>query len=314
MREYDVHTLDVFTDRIFGGNPLAVFPDARGIDGATMQRIARELNLSETVFVLPPEAGGTARVRIFTPGREVPFAGHPTVGTAVFLAGEGAVDLGADGVHPVILEEAVGPVSVDVTVSGGEALSGRLTAAVAPSELPFEVARGEIAAMVGLTEEEIGFDPVAAGLGDFADPELPIVFASAGLEFLMVPVQSLEAAQRSSLDTSVWSRLLPVGSPSRMVYVVAPGGADGVDLHVRMYAPDIGVPEDPATGSACAAMGGWLGARLRPGRSSWSVEQGVEMGRPSRLELQVEVGESGVDTIRVGGDAVRVTRGVMRVP
>ena len=315
MREFAVHTLDVFTDRVFGGNPLAVLPDARGISDADMQRIARETNLSETVFVLPPEGAGDARVRIFTPGREVPFAGHPTVGTAVFLADAGLVDVPSDGTRTIVLEENVGPVAVDVRIENGRGVHGRLTAAVAPEEIAFDGSLAECAAMIGRPVADLEVRADGDGwnsLGGLLRDPSPC-WASAGLEFFVVPVRDRAACAASRLDSETWRRVLPAGSPSTMVYVVAPGDGD-TDLHVRMYAPDIGVPEDPATGSACAALGGWLGARLDPGVYEWSVAQGIEMGRPSRLDLEVRVGPDGVEAIRVGGAAVRVLDGTMRVP
>ncbi len=317
MARYRYHTLDVFTDRIFGGNPLAVFPDGRGLDGATMQRIARELNLSETVFLLPSEGEGDLRARIFTPGAEVPFAGHPTVGTAVLAVSEGLAGRGeGDGVRRVVLEEGVGPVAVEVEVRDGEAVAGTLTAAAVPTEVAFPGDPGEVARMLGVDEGDLGFDleggapalaPLRPGVG-FAP-----AWASAGLEFFVVPVRSVEVAQRARLDEGVRAGLLTDPDRATMVYVVAPGEGDA-DLRVRMFAPEIGVPEDPATGSACAALGGWLGLRSVDGVHPWSVEQGIEMGRPSRLALEIRVAGGAVDRIRVGGGAVRVASGEMTVP
>lgn len=311
MREYPYYTLDVFTDRPFAGNPLAVFPHAEGLEGEAMQRIARELNLSETVFVLPPETpSGTRRVRIFTPGREVPFAGHPTVGTAFFLVAEGLVPLEGDEVT-VVLEEGVGPVPVKVTAREGRVTAAELTTAAAPREVPVPWSAPELGALVSLPAEAVGMDGAALGVRG----ELLPAFASAGLAFLVLPVRSLEHAEAAALDSGVWARLLPPGSESRMVYVVAPGGrGDGVDAHVRMFGPDVGVPEDPATGSAAAALGGYLGFRAPDGEHRWTLEQGLEMGRPSRLGLSVEVAGSVASRIRVGGAAVLMSRGLMRAP
>lgn len=316
--EYRYHTLDVFTDTPFAGNPLAVFPDAEGLTDDQMQRIARELNLSETVFAFPAVTpAGTRKVRIFTPGREVPFAGHPTVGTAFFLVASGLVP--AEGPEvTVVLEEGVGPVPVRVTLEGGEPVSAELTAAAIPTEVPAPWSPAELGALVSLPADAVGMNGSGLGIpGRLAGipGRLEASFASAGLAFLVLPVRSLEDAEAAALDSAVWARLLPPGSESRMVYVVAPGGrGDGVDAHVRMFGPDVGVPEDPATGSAAAALGGYLGARAPQGTHRWILEQGVEMGRPSRLELTIVVEAGAAREIRVGGPSVLMSSGMMRVP
>ena len=309
--EYRYHTLDVFTDTPFAGNPLAVFPEAEGLTDGQMQRIARELNLSETVFVLPAETpAGTRKVRIFTPGREVPFAGHPTVGTAFFLVASGHVPA-EGGEVTVVLEEGVGPVPVRVTLQGGEPVSAELTAAAAPTEVAAPWGPAELGPLASLPADAVGM----AGPGLGVPGRLEPAFASAGLAFLVLPVRSLEDAERAALDSAAWARLLPPGAESRMVYLVAPGGrGSGVDAHVRMFGPDVGVPEDPATGSAAAALGGYLGARAPDGTHAWILEQGVEMGRPSRLELTVEVEGGTAREIRVGGPSVLMSSGTMRVP
>ncbi|MDT8342192.1 MAG: PhzF family phenazine biosynthesis protein [Longimicrobiales bacterium] len=307
----DYHILDVFTDTPFAGNPLAVFPDARGLTAGQMQRIARELNLSETVFLLPAgSAAGTRRVRIFTPGREVPFAGHPTVGAAFFLVASGQVPLEGDEVT-VVLEEAVGPIPVRVRGRGGVPVSAELTAAAPAHETPAPWDRATLGALVSLPGEAVGMPEGQAGVAGPWDP----AFASAGLAFLVLPVRSRELAGRAALDSAVWRRLLPEGAESRMVYVVAPAGEEeDADFRVRMFGPDVGVPEDPATGSAAAALGAYLGSRLPDGLHRWRLRQGVEMGRPSRLALTVEVQGGAARVIRVAGAAVRIAQGSMRAP
>jgi trans-2,3-dihydro-3-hydroxyanthranilate isomerase len=307
---FDYHTLDVFTDRVFGGNPLAVFPDGAAVPDALMQPIARELNLSETVFILPPgSADGTRRVRIFTPGREVPFAGHPTVGTAFFLVATGAVPAGDGDRVTVVLEEGVGPVPVEVTLIEGRPVKARLTAAVAPSEARAGLEAADLARLLGLEHRDIGAELPGAGV------RLEAAFASAGLPFLVVPVRDVAAVSRARLDTAAWRELLPEHAPSRMVYVVAPAEPDAeVHARVRMFAPDIGVPEDPATGSAAAALGGYLGRRAGDGEHGWELEQGVEMGRPARLTVEARVEGGRVTSIQVGGAAVLVGRGTLDVP
>jgi trans-2,3-dihydro-3-hydroxyanthranilate isomerase len=310
------HTLDVFTDRIFGGNPLAVFPDATGIPEACLGKIARELNLSESVFVFPATEGGTRRIRIFTPGAEVPFAGHPTIGTAFLLVDEGSAEWTSDPgetVVKIVLEETVGPVPVDVFLEGGRATSARLTTAGAHQEWPLDVEAGALAAMLGLDAADIG---VPGGLtGANPTRALEPCFASAGLPFAIVPVRSVEAAGRARLDEATRTRVLGSSPRATFVYVVAPGGDPGVDLHVRMFAPEIGVPEDPATGSACAALGGYLASRLEAeaGEAVWRVEQGIEMGRASILDVDVLTEHGRPTRVRVAGRCVRVARAEMEI-
>jgi trans-2,3-dihydro-3-hydroxyanthranilate isomerase len=314
------HTLDVFTDRTFGGNPLGVFPDAAHLPGDLMQRIALEMNLSETVFLGPPETpSGAARVRIFTPGREVPFAGHPTVGTAIFLASQGVQAPGVQAGTPVgddgsgeitlMLEENVGPVPVVVRFEDGRPIFARFTTAVLPEHRPSPHSVEDLAAMIGLDPADIGgMEPDGSELS----PEM----VSCGLEYFVIPVRTIDAVRRSVLDTARWQRMLADGW-AHHVYVVCMDaeGAD-VDVHVRMYAPGSGVPEDPATGSAAAALGGYLSAANGSERASlsWTVEQGIEMGRPSLLYVEAERQDGATSAVRVGGSAVHVSRGTMSVP
>lgn len=293
---YRYHTLDVFTDRVFGGNPLAVFPDARGLSGAQMQSVARELNLSETVFVLPPEAGGTRRVRIFTPGGELPFAGHPTVGTAILLVALGEVRA-EDGEVEVVLEEGVGPVPVRVRVRGGEPEFAQFTAAQAPELLPPPPAPAELATVLGLEVADIDGEPVVV---------------SCGVPFTVIPLRDADALARARLDTAAWERVL-ARTDAPGVYPVVPARPGGT-VRVRMFAPHMGIGEDPATGAAAAALGGYLGRGADDGTHRWTVEQGVEMGRPSRIELEADVANGRVAAVRVGGSAVRVSEGTMEIP
>jgi trans-2,3-dihydro-3-hydroxyanthranilate isomerase len=309
-------TLDVFTDRQFGGNPLAVFPDASGIPDRLLSAIARELNLSETVFVYPPDTpAGTRRVRIFTPGAEVPFAGHPTVGTAWWLVASQSVptfELEPDEPVSVVLEEGVGPVQVEVRRDRGGPTSARLTTAAEHEEWPLDAPAGALAAMIGLDSDDIGLPD---GLGG-ATRSLEPAYASAGLPYVVIPVRSQAAAARARLDASVREHTLGSNPPATFVYVVAPAEDSGVHLHVRMFAPEVGVPEDPATGSACAALGGYLGRRLltADGEAAWEVQQGLEMGRPSRLSVDVRVEAGRPTRVRVGGSAVLVAHAEMEIP
>lgn len=317
------HTLDVFTDRIFGGNPLAIFPDAAPIPPSLLGAIARELNLSETVFVYPPESpAATRRVRIFTPAGELPFAGHPTVGTAWFLVASGRVATpsgSAAGAVTVVLEEGVGPVSVEVSIHDGRPTSARLTTAAPHREWPLDAPPAALAAMLGVAPDDIGLPgglPRAADSRHAATTALEPAIASAGIPFLIVPLRSAAAVARARLDDAARRVLLRTAPPGTMVYPIGPAAGPDTDLHTRMFAPEIGVPEDPATGSACAALGGYLAARLdlAEGESAWRVAQGVEMGRPSLLELDVLVEGGRPIRVRVGGRCVEVARAEITIP
>jgi len=301
-----VHTLDVFTEQPFGGNPLGVFPDAAHLPTDLMQKIARQMNLSETVFLGPPETpGGTARVRIFTPAVEVPFAGHPTVGTAIFLAagGEGRAATGSNEVT-LVLEENVGPVAVKVRMDGARPVFAQFTTALLPEHRPSGHDLADLAAMVGLDPTEVGFEGLA--------PEM----VSCGLPYLVIPVRTLDAIRRAALDIALWRRLV-ADSWAHHVYLVCPQAeGQGVDFRVRMFAPGSGVPEDPATGSAAAALGGYLSAAdgRDEGTLSWALEQGIECGRPSLLYVEADRSGGATAAVRVGGAAVTVSEGTMTIP
>jgi trans-2,3-dihydro-3-hydroxyanthranilate isomerase len=304
MRTYEFETWDVFTETRFGGNPLGIFPSAQGLTDTEMQSIARELNLSETVFLLPPQAGGHTGVRIFTPGFEVPFAGHPTVGTACFLADAGRVALEA-GHASITLEEKVGPVPVTIRAEDGRATFARLTTAQAPSLSDAGLSPADAARIVRLSADDLA--------SSIEDVPCHAAHASAGLPYLVIPVKNVESLGRAELDDAARAELVPMDAPGRFVYLVAPTEAVDVDYRVRMFAPEAGVPEDPATGSAAAALGAYLGPRLPEGLHRRVLEQGIEMGRPSRIELEVDVREGAIDRITVGGHAVPVTRGTLEL-
>ena len=289
---------DVFTDQPFAGNQLAVVLDAGGLDGAAMQAIAREFNFSETTFVLPPERGGDVRVRIFTPGKEVPFAGHPTIGTALVLAEQGRVEHPAD--EPVlVLEEAAGLVPVRLRWDGGRFVFAELEAPEAPSFVPAPPAH-QLAPVIGL-------DP-----GDLVTTHGLPEGASTGLPFLIVELRDRVVLGRARFDGGAFERILG-DTPHDHLYLVARDGGPGIDFQVRMFAPGAGVAEDPATGSAAAAFGGWLSERggLGDGEHRFVLAQGLEMGRPSRLEVTVVRSEGALAAIRVGGGAVIVMEGTL---
>jgi trans-2,3-dihydro-3-hydroxyanthranilate isomerase len=298
---YRYVTCDVFTSRRFGGNQLAVLPDARGLSDAQMLAVTREFGYSESVFVLPPETGGTRRVRIFTPGGEVPFAGHPTVGCAVVLAHAGLVTL-AGRRGRVVLEEGVGHVPVSLRL-GPEGAFAQFTAARLPESGPTPPPREALAAMLSL-------DPA-----DLLDGEWAPEGVTCGLPFLLVPLRDRDAVRRSRMRTEHWERTL-AGWWSEMVLVFSRDPEHGgAGARARMYAPGIDVPEDPATGSAAAALAGYLAARdpRADGTLAWTVEQGYEMGRPSQIEIEADRTGGRVTAVRVGGNAVIVAEGEIEV-
>ncbi len=295
-------TLDVFTDRRFGGNPLAVILDARGLTDAEMLQVTREFNYSESTFVLPPETDGTTkRVRIFTPGGEVPFAGHPTVGTAIALVFSGDVPATGDSV-PVVLGENVGPVPVTVRLRDGVPEWAQLSVAQMPTEeLPLD--RAVVCEVLGLQ------------LSDMLpqDTHAPRV-TSCGLPFLMVPVASRDAVERARVQAGPFEQHFQGTSADMMMVFTPISDTPGVDIHCRVFCPGVSVPEDPATGSATAALGGFLAARTpRNGTLRWTTQQGVEMGRPSRLEIEVDKHDGEITAVRVAGSAVLMSEGRLRV-
>jgi len=295
-------TADVFTDRRFGGNQLAVLPDARGLTTEQMLAITREFNYSESTFVLPAEdPAHTCRVRIFTPGGEIPFAGHPTVGTAHVLTATGRVPLAGDETR-LVLGENVGPVPVLVRAEGGVPTFAQLSVAQLPTEEAPAASPDEIAAILGLTADDL--------VGGAYAPRV----ASCGLPFLLVPVRDGDAVRRARVRPDLWERAL-AGTTGSEIMVFAQGGMPDADVHARVFVPGLNVPEDPATGSANAALGGYLAARTpRDGATlRWTVAQGIEMGRPSRLEVEADKRRGAVTAVRVGGSSVLVCEGTIEV-
>ena len=302
--QHRFYTLDVFTDHAFGGNQLAVFPDAAGVPARRMQDIAREFNYSETVFVLPPENPAHARkLRIFTPGAELPFAGHPTVGTSHLLAALGVVPV-VDGDNTFILEEGVGPVRINVRMRGGQVEFAQLSAV----KLPERIARGAgtpaIAAALSLTAD------------DFLDDGVGPATYSCGVPFLFARMRDIDAVGRAKIDQGAWDRGLATRGINEIFFFADGGELPGSDVHARMFAPGFGIAEDPATGGAVAALAGYLAdlQKPSPGTAKWTVEQGIEMGRPSVLRLEADIRDGQVTAVRVGGQSVVVSEGMMEVP
>ncbi|WP_371346806.1 PhzF family phenazine biosynthesis protein [Ancylobacter sp. IITR112] len=291
--------LDVFTDRTLSGNPLAVVLDTEGLDGNHMQAITREFNLSETVFILPPQdADSRARLRIFTTSHELPFAGHPTVGAAVLLALRGGVTTSDD----FVLEENVGPVACHVAVRGERSGSATFTVPRIPEILDAApMSREACAQALGLDTSDIGFD----GYGP--------VIASAGVPFVCVPLASRSALARISPSAA---RLISTfGGGADSVYVFCRDEDGEGDFRARMFAANMGIDEDPATGSAAAALAAALLAGEQPaeGFHAYDILQGVEMGRPSLVRLGLKVEAGALTAVTIGGGAVIVSEGVLHV-
>jgi trans-2,3-dihydro-3-hydroxyanthranilate isomerase len=297
---------DVFTHAPFSGNALAVFPDARGIAVPDMQRIARELNLSETTFVLPAERRDTdVRMRIFTPQVEMPMAGHPTVGSAFALAHAGVI---APGRGRFVFGLNVGPVPVDLAWSGGT-LSFVWMTQGAPA-FGRTAPRGSVAEAVGLTAGDLLDDPAVQEV-------------SCGVPYWIVPVRDRAAVDRAAPDAANLRRLGERAGGSLPVYLFA-RDADGRDeFYCRMFAPGLGVLEDPATGSAAGPLGcyavqhGLALANESDTSSNTSaaitIRQGVAMGRPSRMHVEVAGAPAAITSVRVGGPAVLIGRGELHL-
>lgn len=291
---YRFFTCDVFTETRFGGNPLAVLPAAAGLSDRQMQAISREFNYSETAFVLPAEAGHTRRVRIFTPTQEVPFAGHPNIGTAFVLAATGALGP-LQGDLTVVFEERAGLVPITIAAS-----AGRIRCELAAPE---RLTRGRTVDPATLAAA------VSLSVDDLRTTIHPPQEASVGLRFLVAELTDLAALGRARPDMTRLDALAAAGvTPEIHLYTRVTGE---LDLRARMFAPLDSVPEDPATGSANAALGALL-ADCDPapaGRFHWRVGQGIELGRPSRLEVAAVKRDGEVVEARVGGGCVLVSEG-----
>jgi trans-2,3-dihydro-3-hydroxyanthranilate isomerase len=298
---YRYHTADVFTSDAFGGNQLAVLPDARGLTEEQMRSIAREFNYSETVFVFPPEnSKHTRKIRILTPESELPFAGHPTVGAAFVLAATGEINLDGEETR-IVFEEGVGPVPVLIKAANSHPTFTQLTAAKIPA---MESDKYEPAALAEI---------LSLNVDDIATQSMSIEAWSAGVPFVFVPVRSRDALERSRVRLDAWERALKDSiAPDIFVFV---GDGEGV-VRARMFAPIMGIAEDPATGGAVAAFAGYIASRsdMTDGMLRYSIHQGVEMGRPSLLELEVDVSGGAVKAVRVGGASVLVSSGTLHVP
>jgi trans-2,3-dihydro-3-hydroxyanthranilate isomerase len=289
-------TLDVFTTKRFAGNPLAVVLDSAGLDTAAMQTIAREFNLPETVFVFPPDdPKQRARLRIFTPARELPFAGHPTVGAAVLL---GHLD-GGTSPRDIVLAEQVGPVACKVQ-PGGQGGHASFGIPKLPERLNVDMDTTKLAAALSLKPADLGLDGFACESWN------------AGNSFTFVPVRGLDAIGRARPDMSRWDELFGAGKPPGAFLFCREAAEQGHAFHARMFAPAMGIVEDPATGSAVAAFAGVIAAQgLADGTHDFAIEQGYEMGRPSLINLTLAMKRGALAAATIGGDAVIVSEGAI---
>ena len=328
MRNYRYIQLDVFTEQALAGNALAVFPEGEGISDEEMQRIAREMNLSETVFVLKPnqpqndetsdaktasteQPSVLRRLRIFTPTRELPFAGHPIVGTWNALAREGIVPLpeNGNGSTRIYHEIGIGILPVDIEFKDGS-----------PAQVVMTQGKPELGAIVEDPHEQADLARALGLAREDLDEALPIQIISTGLKFLAVPVRSLADLSRCRVNATLLSDIYRGHGGtgccvfSRETIEVGPARA-----HVRMFAPDDNIPEDPATGSACGALGAYLvhygATNVEPvdGKYRFVIEQGDFIKRPSRINLEVAGAAGAAEQVRVGGPSVVVARGELMI-
>ncbi|MGI9353494.1 MAG: PhzF family phenazine biosynthesis protein [Rhizobiaceae bacterium] len=295
------HTLDVFTDKPLAGNPLAVVLDSDGLDDEAMQAIATEFNLSETVFVFPPEKSNhTARIRIYTPVHELPFAGHPTVGTAVLLSQLNHMDHRAE----LVLEENVGPVKCVVS-DQDEVRSARFELPKVSERFDWQVDTGKLADSIGLQTQDVGFDNHEVSIWD------------GGVPYMLVPLGSLSAVANIKINPVLLKEIEPVFEGIHAnIYAYCRGG-EAVDaaFHARMFAPFQGIPEDPATGSAVASFSGQIALRELGDNDSGSffIEQGYEMGRPSQIYLDIGKSGAAISGAAISGAAVRISEGILDI-
>jgi trans-2,3-dihydro-3-hydroxyanthranilate isomerase len=303
-RHYAIY--DVFTDRRLSGNPLAVIFDTEGLSDEAMQAIAREINLSETVFLWPAESNGhSAQIRIFTPGKELPFAGHPTVGAAIALAerdhepGVTELDLMS------VLEEKVGPVRCAIRMRKGEATFAE-----------FELPRRPVRIDIPLDREGIA-DSITVKTTDMAFENHTLSIWTAGVPFLLVPLRNLATVQNLEFEATLWERVAPfVDGALASAYVYCRGGVHHqAKFHARMFSPDMRIWEDPATGAAVAALAGAIQQfdALPEGHHPIIVEQGLEIGRASFIHLHIDSKGGEIAKARIGGQAVKVAEGMLHI-
>ena len=297
--KFQYYICDVFTDKRFGGNQLAVLTDARGLTEIQMQQIAREFNFSESTFVFPPEKGNTRKIQIYTPSTEVPFAGHPNVGTAFVLASIGELGVFNETTE-IIFEEKAGLVPITLNRLHDESIWCELEAPKKIS-LGSTVSIETVTSAISLTVDDL-----------MVDNHLPQV-ASVGLPFLIAELRNRSALERARINMEGFEKISEQGiTPDILVYIKS---NDAFDIRARMFAPFDGVPEDPATGSANCALAGLLShnSELKSGKFEWQIAQGVEMGRPSLLKARAEKKDNMVTSTWIGGSCIMISKGVIYV-
>lgn len=301
MKKLRYHLVDVFTNKAFGGNQLAVFPDGRGLSPEIMQAIAKEFNLSETTFVLPPEnSRNDYRVRIFTPAVELPMAGHPTVGTAFVLANEHLIEpSGAETV--VSFELGVGPVPVTIEWQDGSPAYVRMSQPLPVFGSQFTAAE-RIAEMLSVAARAI------------LETTLPIEVVSCGVPILIVPLKTLEDVRGIRFRLDVWERVLKEWESPHVFVFTQETETEDASVHCRMFAPALGISEDPATGGANGPLGCYVVrhkiiAPDRSGKVEFVSEQGLEMGRPSFIKIKIEQNEAGISGVEVAGQCCLMGEG-----
>ncbi|NPV75770.1 MAG: PhzF family phenazine biosynthesis protein [Anaerolineae bacterium] len=300
---YRFYTADVFTTKQFGGNQLAIFPHAEGLDTHSMHMVAREFNISETVFVFPPEdPDNTRHLRIFTPSIELPFAGHPSIGTAFTLAAIQEIPLYGESME-VKFEEEVGIVTVNIFTKDGKPTFAQLVAAVLPKFGPPPPDTKILASVLSIESNDIlknDFSPQAV---------------SCGVPFLFIPLKDRSALSRAHLNREKWREHLSHYWAPHLYLFTLDAGDPECSIRARMFAPAMGISEDPATGAGATALGGYLGSRnpQTDGMLKWIIEQGIEMGRPSKLEVETDKKNGQITAIRVGGSCVMVSEGLINI-
>lgn len=299
MGTWPYYLVDVFTQEKFGGNPLAVFTDARTIPEAMMQRIAKELNLSETTFVLPPRhVENDFHVRIFTPAAEMPMAGHPTIGTAFVLAQVGQI-LITQPEQQIIFEEGVGPIPVTLSLRPNQSLMITMQQPL-PEFGPILENRAALAEMLSLHPDDL-------------DSRYPVQVVSCGVPFTYIPLKNLAAVAAAKLRLDLWEGLLATTPAPKVFVFTSETVHPSSQVHSRMFAPSLGITEDPATGAAGGPLGaylvkyGWVAAEPT---AQIIGEQGFEMGRPSFIHISITQRGGEISRVLVGGESVAVGEGV----
>ena len=302
MADYEFATVDVFTNQRFGGNPLAVFPNARGLTDEQMQKIAREINYSETTFVTPPrDRKNTAEVRIFTPQSELPFAGHPNVVTAWLLAENPGWAPGLVSSDKMIFEERAGPVEAKVRREKSGKVSSCTILAPQKFHQLHSIPRSVVAPCVSLADEQVLVDAVVA---------------SVGIPFALVHVTNLEAVKNAKPNIAAFEYCNEhYGYPEEPVCIMIYYQSESGVVHARMFGPLAGIYEDPATGSAAAALAGLLASQDQrmDANIKYEISQGVEMGRPSEIFLEATKAAGEIEAVAIAGRCVAVITGTLSI-